>query len=54
MVGRPYGVVEEDERWDTDGGEKGLRIRGAPRLILVQVSRMPSWKFDNKIRGGVD
>jgi hypothetical protein len=31
--------------------EKGLRIRAATRLILVQVCRMPSWKFDNKIRG---
>jgi tetratricopeptide (TPR) repeat protein len=31
--------------------EKRCGIRAGTRLILVQVCRMPSWKFDNKIKG---
>ena len=31
--------------------EKRCRIRAGTRLILVQVCRTPSWKFDNKIQG---
>jgi hypothetical protein len=39
------------ERLDTTGEE--VADRAATRLILVQVCRMPSRKFDNKIRGSV-
>jgi hypothetical protein len=31
--------------------EKRCRIRADTRLILVQICRTPSWKFDNKIQG---
>jgi hypothetical protein len=43
-------------RWTNDWirPEKGWRIRAViTRLILVQVCRMPSRKFDNNIRGSV-
>ena len=31
--------------------ETRCRVRAGTRLILVQVCRLPSWKFDNKIKG---
>lgn len=31
--------------------ETRCRVRAGTRLIRVEVCRMPSWKFDNKIKG---